>query len=397
MKKLLIIGASILQLPAIKKAKELGHYVAVADFNPNAVGIPYADEFYNASTIDIEAICKVAQEFKPDGIMTLATDMPMRSIAAATSQLGLPGISMDTAIKSTDKGEMIKAFKEHGVESPWYFIIEQESQLQEVMPQIEYPCILKPTDNAGSRGVILVNSESELLEAYQYSVSQSRGGWVILEEYMTGPEVSVEVMVVEGEPHVLQVTDKLTTGAPNFVEMGHNQPSMLPLEEVERIKDLACRAVRSVGVNCGPSHVEIKLTPTGPKMVELGARMGGDCITTHLVPLSTGIDMIKATIDVSLGLTPDIAPTLHKGSAIRFLDAPCGVISSIEGVEDAKLVNGIQEVSLTKNIGDEVTEIHSSLDRCGFVIAQSGSANEAIEACEKGMEIIQVITKKYSN
>ena len=167
MKRLLIIGASILQLPAIKKAKELGHYVAVADFNSNAVGIPYADEFYNASTIDVEAICKVAKEFKPDGIMTLATDMPMRSIAAATSLLGLPGISMDTAIKSTDKGEMIKAFKEHGVESPWFYILEKEEQLSEVIPQIEYPCILKPTDNAGSRGVMLIHSESELLEAYQ--------------------------------------------------------------------------------------------------------------------------------------------------------------------------------------------------------------------------------------
>ena len=392
MKRLLIIGASILQLPAIKKAKELGHYVAVADFNPNAVGIPYADEFYNASTIDIEAICKVAKKFKPDGIMTLATDMPMRSIAAATSLLGLPGISMDTAIKSTDKGEMIKAFKEYGVESPWFYILEKEAQLQEVMSQIEYPCILKPTDNAGSRGVMLVNSESELLEAYQYSVSQSRGGWVILEEYMTGPEVSVEVMVVEGEPHVLQVTDKLTTGAPNFVEMGHNQPSMLPIKDVEKIKDLACRAVKSVGINCGPSHVEIKLTPSGPKMVELGARMGGDCITTHLVPLSTGIDMIKATIDVSLGLTPNIEPTLHKGSAIRFLDAPCGVISSIEGVEEAKLVDGIQEVSLTKNVGDEVTEIHSSLDRCGFIVAQSDSANGAIEICEKAKKQILITT-----
>lgn len=390
MKKLLIIGASILQLPAIKKAKELGHYVAVADFNSNAVGIPYADEFYNASTIDIDAICNVAKDFKPDGIMTLATDMPMRSIAAATSLLDLPGISMDTAIKSTDKGEMIKAFKEYGVESPWFYIIEKEEQLQEVMPKIEYPCILKPTDNAGSRGVMLVNSEAELMEAYQYSVSQSRGGWVILEEYMTGPEVSVEVMVVDGVPHVLQVTDKLTTGAPYFVEMGHNQPSMLPEEDVERIKDLACRAVKSVGINCGPSHVEIKLTPNGPKMVELGARMGGDCITTHLVPLSTGVDMIKATIDVSLGLTPDITPTLQKGSAIRFLDAPCGVISSIEGIEEAKLVNGVHEVSLTKAVGDEVTEIHSSLDRCGFVIAQCDSATEAIRGCEKAKGIISI-------
>lgn len=391
MKKLLIIGASILQLPAIKKAKELGHYVAVADFNPNAVGIPFADKFYNASTIDIDAICKVAKDFQPDGIMTLATDMPMRSIAAATSLLGLPGISMDTAIKSTDKGEMIKAFKEHEVESPWFYIIEKEEQLQEVMPKIEYPCILKPTDNAGSRGVMLVNTEAELMEAYQYSVSQSRGGWVILEEYMTGPEVSVEVMVVDGEPHVLQVTDKLTTGAPYFVEMGHNQPSMLPENDVVRIKDLACRAVKSVGINCGPSHVEIKLTPSGPKMVELGARMGGDCITTHLVPLSTGVDMIKATIDVSLGLVPDIATTLQKGSAIRFLDAPNGIIKVIEGVEKAQNIDGVQEVSFTKTVGDEVTDIHSSLDRCGFVIAQCDSANEAIEVCEKAKHLINVL------
>lgn len=390
MKKLLIIGASILQLPAIKKAKELGHYVAVADFNPNAVGIPFADKFYNASTIDIDAICEVAKDFQPDGIMTLATDMPMRSIAAATSLLALPGISMDTAIKSTDKGEMIKAFKEHGVESPWFYIIEKAEQLQEVMPRIEYPCILKPTDNAGSRGVMLVNSEAELMEAYQYSVSQSRGGWVILEEYMTGPEVSVEVMVVDGEPHVLQVTDKLTTGAPYFVEMGHNQPSMLPTEDVKKIKDLACRAVKSVGINCGPSHVEIKLTPSGPKMVELGARMGGDCITTHLVPLSTGVDMIKATIDVSLGITPDITPTLHKGSAIRFFDAPCGIISDIEGLEEAKQFEGVLEISLTKAVGDEVSEIHSSLDRCGFVIAQCDSASEAIEVCEKAKKEIQI-------
>ena len=390
MKRLLIIGASILQLPAIKKAKELGHYVAVADFNPNAVGIPYADEFYNASTIDVEAICKVAEEFKPDGIMTLATDMPMRSIAAATSRLGLPGISMDTAIKSTDKGEMIKSFKEHGVESPWFYIVDSVASLSALLPALTYPCILKPTDNAGSRGVMLVESADELIEAYHYSVGQSRGGLVILEEYMTGPEVSVEVMVVDGEPHVLQVTDKLTTGAPYFVEMGHNQPSMLPAEDVEKIKNLACRAVKSVGINSGPSHVEIKLTPDGPKMVELGARMGGDCITTHLVPLSTGVDMIKATIDVALGLTPSIVPTLQKGSAIRFFDAPNGIIAAIEGAEEAKSVAGVQEISFTKNVGDEVAEIHSSLDRCGFVIAQCDSATEAIEVCEKAKEKIQI-------
>ena len=382
MSRLLIIGASILQLPAIKKAKELGHYVAVADYNPEAVGIPYADEFYNASTIDINAICDVAEKFNPDGIMTLATDMPMRSIAAATTKLGLPGISMDTAIKSTDKGEMIKAFKEHNVESPWFYIIQDESELDMLVPNLTFPCILKPTDNAGSRGVTLVNSLEELFDAYRYSVSQSRGGSVILEEYMTGPEVSVEIMVVDNTPYVLAVTDKLTTGAPFFVEMGHNQPSMLPPSDVDKIKKLARRAVKSVGINCGPAHVEIKLTPEGPKMVELGARMGGDCITTHLVPLSTGIDMIKATIDVSLGCKPLIEPCYKKGSAIRFIKAPLGILKAIDGVEDIKELKDIKEVSITKKIGEEITAIHSSIDRCGFIIAQSADANMAIQTCE---------------
>ena len=130
MKKILIIGASILQLPAIKKAKELGYYTIVADYNPKAVGISYADEYYNVSTIDIEGISDLAEKIHPDGIMTLATDMPMRAIAVATTKLGLPGISYDTAVKCTDKGEMIKAFSMAGVEHPWFIIVENKEELK---------------------------------------------------------------------------------------------------------------------------------------------------------------------------------------------------------------------------------------------------------------------------
>ena len=110
MKKILVIGASILQLPAILKAKEMGYRTAVADYNPKAIGVPYADEYYDVSTIDEDGITRLAKELKPDGIVTIATDMPMRSIAKACAECGLPAISYDTAIKSTDKGEMIRAF-----------------------------------------------------------------------------------------------------------------------------------------------------------------------------------------------------------------------------------------------------------------------------------------------
>ena len=323
--------------------------------------------------------------------MTLATDMPMRSVAYACKKLGLVGIDYDTAVKATDKGEMIKAFETADVEHPWYYIIRDPAKAQNVLDKITYPCITKPTDNAGSRGVMLVNNRQELEEALSYSSENGRSGTVIVEEYMVGPEVSVEVITWQGVPHVLQVTDKLTTGAPHFVEMGHSQPSRLNPADLEKIQDLACRAVKAVGIQNGPAHVEIMLTKDGPKMVELGARMGGDCITTHLVPLSTGIDMIKATIDICLGLTPDIEPKFEKGSAIRFFDVPCGTITAIEGVEEAREIPGVQEISFTKQVGDTAGEIGSSTDRAGFVIAQSTDAAAAVAVCERAKDKIKIL------
>ncbi|MCR5808698.1 MAG: ATP-grasp domain-containing protein [Clostridiales bacterium] len=390
MKKVLIIGASILQLPAILKAKELGYCVAAADYNPNAVGVPYADEFFNVSTIDAEGVTEAARLFMPDGVMTLATDMPMRSVAAACKALGLPGISAETAIKATDKAEMIKAFEEHGVEHPWYYVVKKGADPVDIAEHIAFPCISKPTDNAGSRGVMLIRSAEELKSAIEYSSANGRSGEVIIEEYLTGKEVSVEVMAVRGDIHVLQVTDKITTGAPHFVEMGHTQPSRLPYKDVEAIKDLAKRAVKAIGIDDGPAHVEIMLTKDGPKMIELGARMGGDCITTHLVPLSTGIDMVEATLKVSLGEEPDIEMKYKKGSAIRYIHSPIGLIRSIVGTETARAVPGVVEVAFTKAIGERTGELGSSTDRVGYVIAGGEDADDAERICEEALEALRI-------
>ena len=390
MKKLLIIGASILQLPAIKKAKELGYYVGVVDYNPQAIGIKYADDYFEVSTIDIDGVKQVAKQFQPDGIMTLATDMPMRTIAEATTVCGLPGIDMETAIKATDKGEMMKAFAQHNVEHPWYYVALDYEQFERIKNRILYPCIMKPVDNAGSRGVVLVHSLTELETQYAYTVHESRHGGVIIEEYMEGNEVSVEVMVIDGLPKVLQITDKITTGAPHFVEMGHTQPSRLKREDILKINDLAERAVLAVGISNGPAHVEIKLTKDGPKMIELGARMGGDCITSHLVPLSTGIDMIASTIKLACGERIDVNTQFNKGSAIRYLNADAGIIKSIKNIDKVRRMNGICEVTLLKNIGDKVSAIESSLDRIGYVITQADDAEQAAKICDKAINMIKV-------
>lgn len=388
MKRLLVIGASVLQVPAIRRAKEMGLYVAVADFNPNAVGIPLADEYYNVSTIDEEGVYEAAKTFRADGIMTLATDMPMRALAYACGKLGLVGLAYDSAVKATDKGEMIKTFEAAGVEHPWYQIIPGG---QKPAPgSYTFPLITKPTDNSGSRGVMLVHNEDELAAALSYSSENGRRGDVIMEEYMQGPEVSVEVMVTNGVPHVLQITDKLTTGAPHFVEMGHSQPSRLPEDAQSAIRDLASRAALSVGVENGPAHVEIILTKNGPKMVELGARMGGDCITTHLVPLSTGVDMVGNTIRIALGEEPDLEQKLHKGSAIRYFNAPCGVIRAIKGVEEAQKLAGVQEITFVKHVGEASGDIGSSTDRVGFVIAQAETAEAAVKVCEQVLRMVKI-------
>ncbi|PAE25784.1 ATP-grasp domain-containing protein [Bacillus sp. 7894-2] len=394
MKKILIIGSSTLQLPAIIRAKELGYSVTTIDYNPNAIGIKYADSYFNVSTIDIEGVLKVAKQIKPDGIMTLGTDMPVRSLAVATSELGLPGISLDAAIKSTDKGEMIKTFEKHNVETPWFHIINEKKELDDISKKLKYPCIIKPTDNSGSRGVILVNKKEELIESYLYSKKHSRNGAVIIEEFMIGKEVSVEIMIIDGQPNILAVTDKLTTGAPYFVEMGHSQQSQLNREQIEQIKNLSIKAVGAVGIKNGPAHVEIILTPEGPKMVELGARMGGDFITTHLVPLSTGIDMVEATIRTCIGENPKIKPKFNNGSAILYLDIPNGTIKSIDGIEAAREINGIRQVTILKTIGDTVEGIKSSSDRVGFVIAQSDNAEKAINICKEAINRINIKVDK---
>lgn len=312
----------------------------------------------------------------------------MRTIAYVCGQMGLRAISEQCAVDCTDKTAMIRRFKQGGVPSPQFWEVKGQADLDAIREQLVFPCIMKPADNSGSRGVVLCHNFEELKSGYEYSVASSRGGEVLVEEYMTGDEVSVETFVVDGKAHVLQITDKLTTGAPHFVEMGHSQPTRLSLRAQESIKRVAQLAVTAVGISDGPAHLEMMVKDDEARMIELGARMGGDCITSHLVPLSTGIDMTKQTILYALGEHVDLAPRFAKASAIKFIQAPIGELVSIGGIEQAKAVAHVQEVGFFKHIGDTIEDIHSSGDRLGYVIAQADTVQEALDACQIAAEKI---------
>lgn len=398
MKKIMILGASVLQLPAIQKAKKMGLQVIAVDMDPDAIGFREKDVIVEiVSTIDIEKVLQIARKHEIDGIMTLASDMPMRTVAIVAKELGLVGISEDTAIKATNKAYMRECLKKNGVPIPRFYRVHTKEEFMEVVNNFSEKCIVKPADNSGSRGVVLIDdiSNANLLDsAYEYSKQYSRSGDIVVEEYMTGPEVSVETLCINGECYIIQITDKLTTGSPHFVEMGHSQPSMLPKDTCKRIEEVAIAANYAVGIENGPSHTEIKVTPDGPKIVEIGARLGGDNITTHLVPLSTGVDMVEACIYIALGEKPDIKKTMKKASAIRYLKNDIGVVKSIKGIKTAENISGVKQISIVRGTGSYVGEICNSVDRVGFVIAQSESPEQAIAICEKALEEIEVIVTK---
>lgn len=394
MKKIMILGASILQLPAIEKAIEMGLEVIAVDMNPHAIGFGKEGVIKEViSTIDTPAILEAAKKHNIDGIMTLATDMPMQSVAAVCQELGLVGIDSDTALKATNKAFMRDALRKAGVPIPIYFRVKDINEFKNAVNEIinlGYKCIIKPADNSGSRGVDLLAESTDFEAAYEYTRQFSRGGEIVVEEYMEGPEVSVETLAVGGEVNVIQITDKVTTGAPYFVEMGHSQPSQLDEAIKNRIKEVAIAANKAIGIKNGPSHTEIKVTKEGPKIVELGARLGGDCITTHLVPLSTGIDIVKCSIQIALGVAPDFVSKFQQGSAIRYLDSVVGRIRRFRGLEMAEALKGVKQVSIVHGIGEEVGEIKSSGDRIGFVIAQAENAKRAMQIACEGVDAIKV-------
>lgn len=388
------MGASILQLPAIKKAKELNLNVVVADMDPNALGFKEDGVIKEVvSTIDLDGVLEAAKRNNIDGIMTLASDKPVKTCAYVGEKLGLNTVSTETSMKATNKALMRDALKEYNVPIPKYFKINNKDEYLKVIKEFKSKCIVKPADNSGSRGIYLINdlkNEKEVLNVFNYSMKKSSNGFILIEEFMEGPEVSVECLCLDGKCNVIQITDKLTTGAPYFVEMGHNEPSMISEDTKNKIKEVASMATKAIGIQNGAAHVEIKVTDEGPKIVELGARLGGDNITTSLVPLSTGVDMVESCIKIALGEKPNIDIKFNKGSAIRYFKPEIGLIKSIDGIEDAKKINGVKQITIVHDVGDESKEIKSSNDRVGFVIAQADNPKKAIDICEKTVNKIKI-------
>lgn len=364
MKKILILGAGEMQVPIIRKVKELGYQSIVCDMDNDAVGKVYADIFLAVSTNDVETIMETATANEIDGILT-TSDFPVNVVARVATELDLPSVSIKAAEICTNKLLQRNFMKSKGLNTPRFTTNIHDTE-------IAFPCVVKPVDSSASRGVAKVNNTAELRKAAITAEKFSRSKSIIIEELLLGKEYSVETLTQNNLTSIIAITEKILIGSENgyFVEDAHVQPASLSINEYNLIVDEVLKAIDAIGLNNCPTHTEVKLYNSKCTIVEIACRLGGDYITSHLTPLSTGVDMLANLVRLSVGEKIVKAIKYNKCAAVQFLNNS-NYFSAIKVIKEA--CPNIIEFQVKEYSG---TEIEDSLGRLGHVIIQTETIDE---------------------
>lgn len=370
LKKLAIIGASYLQVPLIKKAISMGIQTHVFAWQVGDEGEIIADYFYPISIIEKEEILIKCREIGVDGICSIASDLAAVTVNYVANEMNLVGNSSFCMKASTNKYLMRNAFKQNNDPIPNYVLISDIADISQI--DINYPAIVKPIDRSGSRGITKVYSKCELENAVTQAMNQGFEKKVLVEEYVGGQEYSVEYISYRGKHIFLAVTKKFTTGSPHFIETGHIEPAPINENLVEKIKMVVEHALDSLEIKNGASHSEIKISESGEiNIIEIGGRMGGDFIGSDLVELSTGVDFVKAVIDVSLGEKPEIPKEMRNMSAgVRF------IFNRHDLAQLTELESGCPDMICRYSVDEDLDSvITDSSNRHGYFIFQASEYN----------------------
>lgn len=388
MKKVLIFGVGELQRSIIRRAKLKGLFTIGIDPCADAVCKDEVDAFEIVGGQDFEGTCAVVEKYGVDAIVTAATDKPLVMMARVAEKYGFPFYSVETAQWSTDKYQMKQRFLEGGVPCARGRLIAKVEEANDLY----YPLIIKPRDNSGSRGVKLCRNKEELQEAMQEALQYSHLDTVLVEEYIEGQEYSIEGLHYEGKSEVIQFTEKTTTEFPYNVELAHKQPANLTEKQKNDIRELVSRIANCMHFENCPSHTELKINERGIFIIETSPRLGGDYITSTLVPLSTGINMEDQLLSIALGEKVDTQTgRVEKASGVCFFCLPEGVVKYIDPkMEEMVSWPGVYSFELKLKEGDEVHQITSSLNRYGEVIVKGEDrkmVDKRLKEYNKALEI----------
>lgn len=390
----MFVGAGAYQKKGIEKAIEMGLSIIATDGNPDAPGLKIADLAYVVDVKNFEDNLEIARKNAIDGILTIASEVGVRTVAYICQELKLPGITMEVADRCTDKELMRKVFRDANIPVPVSYPVFDLEELIQKAEEIGFPIVIKPADSAGSRGVKKVENSYELEAAFYDAMSYSVKKKVLVEEFMEGVESSVEAFVYKNKINILSLSDKVRTAPPYLLDTTVIFPSAYPLEIQHNIIDIAKQAINAVGIKIGAVHIEIMMTSRGPIPVELAARGAGFKVYSDILPNVTGIDVLKATIQCALGDPVDLSRTIAMASVLKFIEAKPGKFKKIINLDNAKEVPGVYEIEIYKKPGEIIKPLQSGDDRIGHIISFSNSRLGAINIIKKVENILEIIVKE---
>ena len=401
--RLLVLGAGPAQLGLLEAARARGDVDVIAvDRDPQAIGFPLAHERAILSSEDEEGIDRLARARDVDGIISPGADWPVGIAARVAERIGLAHpIDPRTAAVATSKARQREAFAAGGVPHARAVVAND--------PALSFPCVVKAPDRQGQRGLTLVRRPEELAAALATAAGESRAGGVLVEEYVDGPEVTVNGFSLDGRFEALTVTDRLTAELPAFgVALAHVWPSE---HDTEAAAAVARSAVEAVGIRNGPSYIQVRLGPEGPVVMEVAARLGGGH-DAELCRVALGVDLNALAIEAALGTVPrglspgggltPVTPGLGdasrgtgtsgaspRGAAIVFLVPPTGCLLAVEGVEQAEAVDGVEWVRSYRRPGHVFGPLRRGSDRAGAVLATGESRDEALTRARRAADAVR--------
>ena len=403
-RKIIILGAGIMQLPALRIARDEGLWTIAFDGNPDALGKDLCDEFHVIDISDKEAVLEGARAVDAvGGIFTAGTDFSA-SVAYTAEHLGLPGIDHATAMRATDKFVMREALASDGVAVPRYCLVTSNADGDrdgESAPDVSGvealtpPLVIKPVDNMGARGVARVDEVSAAVEAVRSALPFSRTGRVIVEELIPGREYSLDAIIYRGHVRVCGVGDRHIRFPPYFVEVGHTIPTELSEKKRGILEEAFKRAIRSIGIDNGAAKGDIFLVErdsgSGPSAVvgEIAARLSGGYMSGWTYPYASGVESTRAAIRIAMGQTPDIPE--HDGDghcAERAVLSIDGQVRSFEGLDEAHKAEFVKNVFILREPGTRVRFPRNNVEKAGNVIAAAPSREEATSAAERAVAAI---------
>lgn len=402
-KAILIVSGGVEAAAAAQRAKEMGLYVVVSDRDPEAPGFAFADSIIIADVYSPEETAAAAERFhrkvrRIDGVICVAADAPL-TVAAVNQRLGLKGISVEAARLASDKLAMKERLLAAGVPIPWFSPVTTVQALQRFAIERGPNLVIKPVDSRGSRGVQRISHVKDLEKGFALARQHSPTERVMVEEYLAGPQVSTESIVIGGRCHTPGFSDRnyefLDRYAPFFIENGGDLPSNLSLDVQAKVRDVVGRAAAALGIVDGTVKGDIVVHDGEAYVIELAARLSGGFFCTHEIPLSTGVDFLGAAIRVALGeiVSPEeLQPKEQRAVCQRYAFPKPGKVVRISDAEEARKVKGVSEFIVTAKIGDVIPPAGDKRPSAAMVVTTASSRDAALAAANDAISRIRIET-----